>query len=48
MGHTLGFEVEAIDAVQLDGIDVSSTNIRKAILEGEVCRAISFSAGPIT
>jgi riboflavin kinase/FMN adenylyltransferase len=46
MGKTLGFDVEAIDAVQLDGIVVSSTNVRHTLLEGDVRRAMTLLGRP--
>lgn len=46
MGKTLGFEVETIDAVQVDGIVVSSTSIRHALLEGDVHRAMKLLNRP--
>jgi riboflavin kinase/FMN adenylyltransferase len=46
MGQTLGFDVEAIDAVQLDGIVVSSTSVRHALQEGDVRRAMRLLGRP--
>jgi riboflavin kinase/FMN adenylyltransferase len=46
MGHSLGFDVEAIDAVQLDGIVVSSTSVRHALQEGDVHRAMKLLGRP--
>jgi riboflavin kinase/FMN adenylyltransferase len=46
MGRSLGFEVEAIDAVQLDGIVVSSTSVRSALQEGDVRRAMKLLGRP--
>jgi len=46
MGKSLGFEVEAIDAVQLDGIVVSSTSVRNALQEGDVRRAMRLLGRP--
>ena len=46
MGERLGFEVESIDAVRIDGITVSSTNVRMAILEGDVAKAALLLGKP--
>jgi riboflavin kinase/FMN adenylyltransferase len=46
MGLALGFDVEAIDAVQLDGIVVSSTSVRNALHEGDVRRAMQLLGRP--
>ncbi len=46
MGLALGFDVEAIDAVQLDGIVVSSTSVRNALHEGDVRRAMKLLGRP--
>jgi riboflavin kinase / FMN adenylyltransferase len=46
MGRSLGFEVEAIDAVQLDGIVVSSSSVRNALQEGDVRRAMKLLGRP--
>jgi riboflavin kinase/FMN adenylyltransferase len=46
MGKTLGFDVEAIDAVQVDGIVVSSTSVRHTLLEGDVRRAMTLLGRP--
>lgn len=35
-GKELGFDVEVIDAVRMDRADISSTRVRKTILEGNV------------
>jgi riboflavin kinase/FMN adenylyltransferase len=35
MGRTLGFTVEALPTVMLDGVRVSSTRVRKALAEGD-------------
>ncbi len=45
-GQALGFEVEAIDAVQLDGIAVSSTSVRHALQEGDVRRVMKLLGRP--
>lgn len=47
-GGELGFQVEEISAVTIDGIIVSSTNIRLAILEGNVGRAARMLDRPYT
>ncbi|KAB2954348.1 bifunctional riboflavin kinase/FAD synthetase [Heliorestis acidaminivorans] len=39
LGKENGFNVKIMDAVTIDGIPVSSTNIRKALLQGDVERA---------
>ncbi len=46
MGEKLGFDVEAIDAVQMDGVVVSSTSVRHALLEGDVRRALKLLGRP--
>ena len=46
MGRALGFDVEAIDAVQVDGIVVSSTSVRHTLLEGDVRRAMKLLGRP--
>jgi riboflavin kinase/FMN adenylyltransferase len=46
MGKSLGFDVEAIDAVQLDGVVVSSTSVRSALQEGDVRRAMKLLGRP--
>jgi len=46
MGKALGFDVEAIDAVQVDGIVVSSTSVRHTLLEGDVRRAMKLLGRP--
>jgi riboflavin kinase/FMN adenylyltransferase len=46
MGQALGFDVEAIDAVQVDGIVVSSTSVRHTLLEGDVRRAMKLLGRP--
>lgn len=46
MGQTLGFDVEAIDAVQVDGIVVSSSSVRHTLLEGDVRRAMKLLGRP--
>lgn len=46
MGEKLGFEVEAIEGVQVEGILVSSTSIRHALLEGDVRRAMKLLGRP--
>ncbi len=48
LGEELGFQVEEISAVTIDGIIVSSTNIRLAILEGNVGRAARMLDRPYT
>ena len=45
-GQLLGFDVEAIDAVQLDGIAVSSTRVRHSLQEGDVRRAMKLLGRP--
>jgi len=47
-GEELGFQVEEISAVTIDGIIASSTNIRLAILEGNVGRAARMLDRPYT
>ena len=39
LGAELGFEVDVVDAVSLDGVDVSSTKIREALAGGDVEQA---------
>ncbi len=46
MGEKLGFDVEAIDAVLVDGVVVSSTSVRHALLEGDVRRAMNLLGRP--
>jgi riboflavin kinase/FMN adenylyltransferase len=46
MGRALGFDVEAIDAVQMDGVVVSSTSVRHTLLEGDVRRAMKLLGRP--
>ncbi|MBN2284027.1 MAG: bifunctional riboflavin kinase/FAD synthetase [Deltaproteobacteria bacterium] len=46
MGEELGFQVEEIGAVTVDGMIVSSTNIRLSINEGQVSRAAKMLARP--
>ncbi len=46
MGKNLGFDVEAIDAVQVDGIVVSSSSVRHTLLEGDVRRAMKLLGRP--
>jgi riboflavin kinase/FMN adenylyltransferase len=46
MGQALGFDVEAIDAVQVDGIVVSSSSVRHTLLEGDVRRAMKLLGRP--
>ena len=46
MGQALGFDVEAIDAVQVDGIVVSSTSVRHTLLEGDVRRTMKLLGRP--
>ena len=46
MGEKLGFDVEAIDPVQIDGVVVSSTSVRHALLEGDVRRALKLLGRP--
>jgi len=36
LGAELGFEVDVVEAVTLDGVDVSSTRIREAVAAGDV------------
>jgi len=46
MGEKLGFDVEAIEGVQVEGILVSSTSIRHALQEGDVRRAMQLLGRP--
>jgi len=46
MGEKLGFGVEAIEGVQVDGTLVSSTSIRHALQEGDVRRAMQLLGRP--
>jgi riboflavin kinase/FMN adenylyltransferase len=46
MGDKLGFAVEAIEGVQVEGIFVSSTSARHALLEGDVRRAMRLLGRP--
>lgn len=46
MGERLGFAVEAIEGVRVEGILVSSTSVRHALLEGDVRRAIKLLGRP--
>lgn len=46
MGQRLGFDVEAIEGVQVEGVLVSSTSIRNALLEGDVRRARQLLGRP--
>lgn len=39
LGTELGFDVDVVQAVTLDGVDVSSTKIREALAEGDVEQA---------
>ena len=41
-GNTLDFEVEEIPAQEIDAVSVSSTKIRKALLEGDIATANSY------
>lgn len=41
-GSTLDFEVEEIPAQEIDDVSVSSTKIRKALMEGDVATANSY------
>src|SRR5690606_2477102 len=41
-GETLDFEVEEIPAQEVDDISVSSTKIRKALLEGDISTANNY------
>ncbi|MCW2121121.1 bifunctional riboflavin kinase/FAD synthetase [Flavobacterium sp. 7A] len=41
-GEKYGFEVEQISVQELDSISVSSTKVRKAIVEGDMCLANNF------
>ena len=45
-GNRLGFEVEVINAIKADGIPVSSTKTRNAILDGNVKLAASLLGRP--
>lgn len=46
MGEELGFDVEAIEGVQVEGVLVSSTSVRHALLEGDVRRAMKLLGRP--
>lgn len=46
MGEKLGFGVEAIEGVQVEGTLVSSTSIRHALQEGDVRRAMQLLGRP--
>ncbi|OPY10672.1 MAG: Riboflavin biosynthesis protein RibF [Syntrophaceae bacterium PtaB.Bin038] len=46
MGKELGFDVEAIEGVQVEGVLVSSTSVRHALLEGDVRRAMKLLGRP--
>ncbi len=46
MGDKLGFAVEAIEGVQVEGILVSSTSVRHALLEGDVRKAMKLLGRP--
>ena len=46
MGEKLGFDVDAIEGVQVEGILVSSTSIRHALQEGDVRRAMQLLGRP--
>jgi len=46
MGEKLGFAVEAIEGVQVEGVLVSSTSVRHALLEGDVRRAMKLLGRP--
>ena len=45
-GNTLDFEVEEIPAQEIDEVSVSSTKIRKALLEGDIVTANSYLSYP--
>ena len=45
-GNTLDFEVEEIPAQEIDEVSVSSTKIRKALLEGDITTANSYLSYP--
>ena len=45
-GPLYGFEVEEIPAQEVNEVNVSSTKIRKAIQEGQVCKAAQFMGHP--
>ena len=47
-GHTYGFEVEEISQQEIEAVTVSSTKIRKALLEGRVERANRFLSYPFS
>ncbi len=46
MGKQLGFDVDAIEGVEVEGILVSSTSVRHALLEGDVRRAMKLLGRP--
>ncbi|MEZ4810221.1 MAG: bifunctional riboflavin kinase/FAD synthetase [Allomuricauda sp.] len=45
-GNTLDFEVEEIPAQEIDAVSVSSTKIRRALLEGDIATANSYLSYP--
>ncbi|WP_222983050.1 bifunctional riboflavin kinase/FAD synthetase [Flagellimonas meishanensis] len=45
-GNTLDFEVEEIPAQEIDEVSVSSTKIRKALLEGDITTANNYLSYP--
>lgn len=45
-GARYGFEVHVVDPVKVEGITVSSTKIRKLIMDGEVCLASKLLGRP--
>lgn len=45
-GHTFNFEVEEIPAQEVDAVAVSSTKIRKALLEGDMATANRYLSYP--
>lgn len=47
-GATYGFEVEEISAKELNDVAVSSTKIRKALMEGDIATANTFLGYPYT
>lgn len=46
MSITLGFEVEEIPAFDIEHVNISSTKVRNALLEGNVSKAISYLSYP--
>ncbi|MDC7996558.1 bifunctional riboflavin kinase/FAD synthetase [Gilvibacter sediminis] len=48
LGEEFGFEVEEVGAQEVDAITVSSTKIRKALMEGDLDTANTYLADPFT